>query len=95
MGFYIRCSRHIGLVLKGLPRHAFSKKSLFWGKTASKKRFLDVLHRKEAKISILHSDQIGFLPKRLAHAFSKNLKFLDCLFLGTVYMHKSPRENVS
>ena len=55
--FYIHCSRHIGLVPKGVPRHAFSQKSVFLGKTAPScwhmyKTFLDVLDRKEAFLEI-------------------------------------------
>ena len=63
------------------PRHAFSQKPLFLGKTAQKKRFLDVLHRQEAKISIV--TRLDFFQRGQLMLLVKNLKFLDCFFLGT------------
>ena len=77
--FYIHCSRHIGLVPKGLPRHAFSQKSLFLGKTARKKKGFLMFYI-EKKPNYLLSHQIGFLQKRLPHALSKKFE-ISCLFV--------------
>ena len=49
------------------------KNHCFWVKQPRKKRFLDVLHRKEAKL-LIFSQQIGFLQKRLAHGLSKKFE---------------------
>ena len=66
------------------------KNHCFWVKQPRKKRFLDVLHRKEAKLFIKSPDWL--LQKRLAHALSKKFEiscWFVCLFFPCWYMYKT------